>query len=414
MDIRYSPEAEAYRVKIRAFLDEHLPSDWQGIGALDEGEREVFSENWKKTLHENGLLAVNWPKQYGGSDLTFLERVILNEETARAGVILEDVGLSIGMGLLGSTLLGLGTEAQKREYLPKILSGEHRWCQGFSEPNSGSDLAGLGTRAVLDGDEWVINGQKIWTSEAHKANWIFVLARTNPDEAKHKGITFLLVPMDQPGIEVREVTNINGSHDFNEVFFTDARAPKENVVGEANNGWAVTSHLLGFERGTNVTTEAMLYKSELDRLLHAAKELGRTDDPIIRQRLAKAYTRVELMRYIGLRTLTALVNGKETGPEGSIFKLMWSEHHLAVTELALDIIGADSMAPSGRIPANFFIDLPGAPYSPLSWVWTFLAARSDTIRGGTSEIQRGIIGDRVLGLPREPRSDAGPWTKIPR
>ena len=414
MDIRYSPEAEAYRTKVRAFLDEHLPSDWKGIGALDEAEREAFSENWKKTLHENGFFAVNWPKAYGGSDLSFLERVILNEETSRVGATLVDVGLDIGIGLLGSTLLGLGTEAQKAYFLPKILSGEHRWCQGFSEPNSGSDLAGLGTKAELDGDEWVINGQKIWTSEAHRANWIFVLARTAPDEAKHKGITFLLVPMDQPGIEVREVTNINGSHDFNEVFFTDARAPKENVVGTVHDGWNVTSYLLGFERGVNVTTIAMLYRSEIDRLLDVAKMLGRSTDPVIRQRLAHAYIRVELMRYVGLRTLTALVNGKETGPEGSIFKLMWSEHHVAVTELALDIIGADSMAPSGRIPANFFIDLHGAPYSPLSWVWTFLAARSDTIRGGTSEIQRGIIGDRVLGLPRDPRADTGPWSKIPR
>lgn len=414
MDIRYSPEAETYRAKIRSFLEEHLPSDWKGIGALHEDEREGFSENWKRTLHENGLLAVNWPKAYGGSELTFLERVILGEETARAGVIIEDVGLNVAMGLLGSTLLGLGTEAQKQHFLPKILTGEHRWCQGFSEPNNGSDLAGLGTQAVLDGDEWVINGQKIWTSEAHKANWIFVLARTNPEAAKHKGITFFLVPMEQPGIEVREVTNLNGSHDFNEVFFTDARTPKENIVGQVHNGWAVTSHLLGFERGSNMTTQAMLYQQELDRLFEAARLLGRADDPLIRQRLARAYTSLHLMRYVGLRTLTAVLRGKETGPEGSIFKLMWSQHHQEVTELAVDIIGAESMTPTGRIPASFFVDLPGSPYSALSWVWTFLSAQSDTIRGGTSDIQRDIIGNRVLGLPREPRADTGPWTKIPR
>ena len=309
MDIRYSPEAETYRAKIRSFLEQHLPSDWKGIGALHEDEREGFSENWKRTLHENGLLAVNWPKAYGGSELTFLERVILGEETARAGVIIEDVGLNVAMGLLGSTLLGLGTEAQKQHFLPKILTGEHRWCQGFSEPHTGSDLAGLGTQAVLDGDEWVINGQKIWTSEAHKANWIFVLARTNPEAAKHKGITFFLVPMEQPGIEVREVTNLNGSHDFNEVFFTDARTPKENIVGQVHNGWAVTSHLLGFERGSNMTTQAMLYQQELDRLFEAARLLGRADDPLIRQRLAKAYTSLHLMRYVGLRTLTAVLRG---------------------------------------------------------------------------------------------------------
>lgn len=414
VDIRFSTDAELYRKKIQDFLADNLPADWRGIGALGADERVRFIEDWKHTLHEHGLLAVTWPKEYGGSDLSLLERVILQEEFVRAGVLIEDVSLDIGLNLLGPTLMEFGTQDQKDRFLPRVLSGEDRWCQGFSEPNSGSDLAGLATRAFLDGDEWVINGQKIWTSDAHRANWIFVLCRTDPEAPKHKGLTFLLVPMDQPGVEVREVTNLNRSHDFNEVFFTDARTSKDLVVGQVGDGWAVASTLLRFERGGSATTEAMMYRAELDRLIEAARSLGRSDDPLIRQGLAQAYERVEIMRYVGLRTLSRLLKGEETGPEGSLFKLLWSEHHVKVTELAVSIIGAGAMTPSGREPASFFIDLPGGEYSTLSWVWTFLSARSDLIRGGTSEIQRNIIGDRVLGLPRDPRADQGPWSQIPR
>jgi alkylation response protein AidB-like acyl-CoA dehydrogenase len=316
--------------------------------------------------------------------------------------------------VLGQTIMALGTDEQKARFLPRILSGDDIWCQGFSEPGSGSDLAGLGTRAELDGDAWIINGQKIWTSDAHHADWIFLLCRTDIDAVKHRGISFLLVPLDQPGIEIRPVVNINRGHDFNEVFFTDARTPINHVVGDVNEGWKVTSYLLGLERGDNATTSAIMYRSELDRLVRDAAALGRTNDPVFRQRLAQAHTHVEIMRYVGLRTLSRLLAGEDPGAEGSLFKLMWSEHHTAVTELAVDLIGSPAMTPSGHEPADFFLDLPGASYSSQSWVWTFLAARSDLIRGGTSEIQRNIIAERVLGLPRDIRADRGPWREVPR
>lgn len=411
MDISYPVEAEEFRNEIRQFLLEQLPDDWQGIGALSESEREEFSRRWKQVLHERGLLAVTWPTEFGGSELSLMERVVLSEELTRVGAELEDVQLHIGMNLLGATLLGLGNEEQKAHFLPRILSGEDRWCQGFSEPDSGSDLAGLSTRAFLDGDEWVIDGQKIWTSEAHTANWIFVLCRTDPDAPKNRGLTFMLVPMDQAGVEVREVRNLAGSHDFNEVFLSGARTSKANVVGVVNEGWLVASYLLSVERGGGATTRALLYRQEFERLVDTAHEVGKSRDPLIRQELARAYTRVELMRFIGLRTLTRLHKDGKTGPEGSIFKIMWSEHHTAIAELAMQIIGMDGLAPRGNRPANFFLDLAGAPYSPLSWTWTFLASRSDRIRGGTSEIQRSIIAERVLGLPREMQADAGPWSK---
>ena len=414
MHVSYSDEAERYRVHVRDIIERNLPDGWQGTGALTADERTEFTQHWRKVLHAHGLLAVTWPTAYGGSELSLVERVVLNEELTRAGAVIQDVNLDVGMTLLGQTMMALGTAEQKARFLPRILSGDDVWCQGFSEPGSGSDLAGLGTRAVLDGDEWIINGQKIWTSDAHRADWIFLLCRTDVDAVKHKGITFLLLPMDQPGVEVRPVVNINGGHDFNEVFFTDARTPKDHVLGDPNEGWKVTSVLLGFERGDNATTSAMLYRSELDRLIADARDLGRTDDPVIRQRLAAAHTRVEIMRFVGLRTLTRLLAGDDPGAEGSLFKLMWSEHHTAVTELGLDIVGAEATAPAGHEPADFFLDLPGAEYSSRSWVSTFLAARSDLIRGGTSEIQRNIIGERVLGLPREPRADTGPWRAILR
>lgn len=408
MKLTYSDEAERFRAEIRKVLADQLPEDWEGVGALTPEDRRKFVENWYGALHERGLLAVHWPRQYGGSEMTVLERAILGEEMAKAGVLLEDVPLDHGIYLLGPTIMYYGTEEQKAYFLPRILTGEHKWCEGFSEPDFGSDLAGSRTSAVLDGDQFVINGEKIWTSEAHSANWIFALCRTNTAVPKHAGLSFLLIPMDQPGVEIRPIININGSHDYNSVVFTDARTSRGNVLGDVDDGWAVASHLLGHERGAKMSSHSVLYRAEFDRLRVAATDLGQTSDPVIRQRLAAAYTRVEIMRWMGLRTLTRLLRGETSGPEGSFFRLMWSRHRQALTELAVDMIGADAMAPDGAPPATApgllpFIDLPGAPYSSKSWVWVFLASRSDTIRGGTSQIQLNIIGERVLGLPREPR-----------
>jgi hypothetical protein len=410
MDPTYPPEAEEYREKIRAFLAEHLPANWKGVGALGHEERDRFVKEWRQILSDNRLLALNWPTEVGGPGLTPLETVIVHEEFAKAGVPTGGDNDGFGIGMVGNTMLVWGTEEQKRHFLPRVLSGEDLWCQGYSEPNAGSDLANVGTRAVLDGDEWVINGQKIWTSGGHRANWIFVLCRTNPDVPKHKGISFILVPMDQPGVEVRPIKNIAGREHFNEVFFTDARTPRENVIGGENNGWAVAMTLLGFERGASASTNYLDFQEEYHKLVDLAREHGKLDDPRIRQRLAAAHSDVQLMKWHGQRVLTAFLAGERPGPEASVGKLFWSEYHKRATELAIDILGADALVEqgeAGEIPLRTAD--PGTPATPAMWIGTFYSARAGTIYAGTSQVQRNILGEQVLGLPKEPRADTGSW-----
>ncbi|MBI2703745.1 MAG: acyl-CoA dehydrogenase family protein [Actinobacteria bacterium] len=411
MDPTSSAEAEAFRQKIQAFLAEHLPEGWTGIGALPGEEAEAFRVAWRAVLRDNGLLAPSWPVEYGGAGLTPLEQVVMWEEFYRAGVPAGGSTDVFGIQMVGNTILQWGTDEQKASFLPRIISGEHLWCQGYSEPNAGSDLANLGCRADLDGDEWRINGQKIWTSAAHLASWIFVLARTDPDVAKHKGISFLLVPMDQPGVEIRPIVMIGGETDFNETFFTEARTRKENVVGGVNNGWAVAMTLLSYERGEAAATFPVMFRAELDRLFELARGRGKAGDPLIRQRLAWCYSEVEIMRYLGMRTLTRFLAGGHPGPDASIFKLYWSEYHKVVTELATDLLGADALAPSGRWPSNAFQtdDVGADPASGGSWVGTFYNARAGTIYAGTSQVQRNILGEMVLGLPKEPGVPKGTW-----
>lgn len=410
MDPRYPAEAEQYREKIRSFLAEHLPAGWAGIGALPTDAAARFTTEWRAVLAANGLLAASWPAEYGGGGLSHLEQVVLAEEFARAGVPTGARNDTFGIQMVGNTLRRWGTDEQKRHFLPRIVSGEDRWCQGYSEPGAGSDLANLGTRAILDGDEWVLNGQKIWTSAAQTANWIFVLARTDPDAPKHRGITFLLVPMDQPGVEVRPIKMMTGSSEFNETFFTDARTARGNVVGEVDHGWAVAMTLLGYERGEAAATTPILFRTELDRLVALAKETGRSSDPLVRQRLAWCYGQVEIMRYLGMRTLTRFLAGEAPGPDGSIFKLFWSEYHKVVTELAVDVLGPAAMTPEGRWRASAFgTDDAGAPNDSASWDSTFLVARAGTIYAGTSQVQRNILGEMVLGLPKEPGLSKGSW-----
>lgn len=404
MQPTYMPEAEAYREKVQAFLAEKLPSSWAGMGRLEGDELTEFVAEWRKTLHEGGYLAPGWPVEYGGSGLTALEQVIIGEEFARAGVPTGGFNDVFGIQMLGNTLLQWGTEEQKAYYLPRILAGDDIWCQGYSEPDAGSDLGNLGLRGVADGDQWVLNGQKIWTSAGHLADHIFTLARTDPDAPKHKGISFLLVDMRQPGVEVRPIKMISGESEFNEVFYTDATCPIDAVVGGVNNGWAVAMTLLGYERGEAAATLPIRFQAELDRLLLLAKERGLDQDPSIRQRLAWCYSKVQIMRYLGMRTLTKFLAGHHPGPDGAISKLYWSEYHLIVTELAIDILGAAALVPSGRPPSSAFqADDAGAPNSSASWVGTFLNARAGTIYAGSSQIQRNIIGEMVLGLPKEPR-----------
>jgi alkylation response protein AidB-like acyl-CoA dehydrogenase len=399
----YSPEAEAFREKVQGFLAEHLPSNWAGAGGLDHDALARFTKEWRATLHEHRYLALGWPAEYGGGGLSELEQVVVAEEFAKAGVPSGGPNDGFGITMLGNTLLQWGTDEQKQHYLPRILSGEDKWCQGYSEPNSGSDLGSLQCRAVLDGDQWVINGQKIWTSSGHLADHIFLLARTDPEAPKNKGISFLLVGMDQPGVEVRPIKMISGDSEFNEVFFTDATCPRGEVVGGVNNGWAVAMTLLGYERGASAATTPIRFRGELDRLIELARERGLTDDPVMRQRLAHCHAKVQMMRFLGMRTLTGFLAGRGPGPESSIFKVYWSEYHRTATELAMDIMGADGLVPSGRSPSSAFqTDDAGAPNTTASWTTTFLTARAETIYAGTSQIQRNIMGERVLGLPKEP------------
>jgi len=404
MQPTYTAEAEAYREKVQAFLAEKLPSNWQGTGSLEGEELEKFVAEWRQVLYEANYLAPGWPAEYGGAGLTATEQVILAEEFTRAGVPSGGPNDVFGIQMLGNTILMFGTDEQKKHYLPRILSGEDVWCQGYSEPNAGSDLGNVGLKAELDGDEWVLNGQKIWTSAGHLADHIFTLARTDPDAPKHKGISFLLVPMDQPGIEVRPIKMISGDSEFNEVFYTDARVPKENVIGGVNDGWRVAMGLLGFERGEAAATAPISFQAELDRLLQLAKDYGKADDPVIRQKLAWCHSKVQIMRFNGMRTLTQFLAGHHPGPDAAISKLYWSEYHKLITELAVDIMGADALEISGRHPSSSFsTDDPGAPNDSASWVNTFFNARAGTIYAGSSQVQRNIIGEMILGLPKEPR-----------
>jgi len=405
VDISYPAEVESFRAEVRAVLAEELPPGWPGIGAIAvREEAERFAARWRRVLYRRGLLGITWPPEYGGRGLSRLHQVVLVEELARAGVPLGEHTDLFGLKMLGSTLLRWGTAEQRRWFLPRILSGTDRWCQGFSEPDAGSDLAALATRAVLDGSQWVIDGQKIWTSVAHRANWIFLLARTDPRRRGHAGLSFLLCPLDQPGIEIRPIRQLTGEIDFNEVFFAGARTAAINVVGPPGEGWPVAMTLLGHERGEEAATNPILFRAELDRLLTLAAERGRDRDPLIRQRLAWCYARVEIMRYLGYRILTQLGSGTDLGPAASAAKLYWSEYHVAATELALDIQGLDGLVPQGRGPLRAVrTDDPGAPNSSGSWLGAFCNARAGTIYAGTSEVQRNILAERVLGLPREQR-----------
>lgn len=403
MDFRQPPEVEAVREEVRAWLEQELPDGWRGIGALPPGEHGPFVRAWRQKLYEGGWLATTWPREYGGRGLGEIQAIAVEEEFARAGVPSGGPNDVFSISMLGNTLLRLGTEDQKRHFLPRLLSGEDVWCQGYSEPNAGSDLANVGTRAILDGDEWVINGQKIWTSAGHLANWIFVLARTDPESPKHRGLTFLLVPMDQPGVEVRPIAMLSGESEFNEVFFNDARTASDHVVGQVNDGWRVAMTLLGFERGKDAAVAPIQFRIELDRLFDLARETGAVDDPVIRERLARAYEKVEIMRFMGYAALTRFEQGIPPGPDAALTKIWWSEYHREVTELAMDILGMSGLVLEGRRPATSFrTDEPGAPNSTASWQTVFLNARAGTIYAGTSQIQRNILGEMMLGLPKEP------------
>ncbi|MGA0970894.1 MAG: acyl-CoA dehydrogenase family protein [Ilumatobacteraceae bacterium] len=413
MDLSYPTEAEEFRVDIRAWLENNLPDGWFDEGfEMTADERAEFNRTWPHKLFEGGWICATWPTEYGGKGLTTMQGVVLAEEFARARAPMR--GDFFGDTLVGPTLLQWGTEEQKREFLPGILQGRTRWCQGFSEPNSGSDLASLKTSAVLDGDQWVINGQKVWTTQGHHADYCFLLTRTDTDSPKHAGISYLLVPMDQPGIEVRGITQPDGTAEFCEVFFTDAKCPKDNVVGGVNNGWKVANSTLAFERGQSATTGYRRFEEEYRLMVEVATTNGAISDPVIRQRLMEYYTKIQILKVNGLRNLTVAVTGKKdlgTIALGATNKMFWSEMHKAAMELALDIHGADAMLVDSGPPSGSW---PGAMrekrrdgYPVSGMMSAFFFSRSETIWGGTSQIQRNIVGERVLGLPKEPKPPSG-------
>ena len=410
MELDYSPEDEAFRLEIRSWLKENLPKGWFDPGfEMSNDERKKFNDEWPNKLFEGGWICATWPKEYGGKGLSTMQGVVLSEEFANAKAPMR--ADFFGDTLVGPTLLQWGTEEQKKEFLPQILNGSMRWCQGFSEPNSGSDLASLKTSAVLDGDEWVINGQKVWTTQGHHADYCFLLTRTDPEAPKHKGISYLLVPMRQPGVEVRGIVQPDGTAEFCEVFFNNARCPKDNVVGGVNNGWVVTNSTLAFERGMSATTGYRRFESEYKAMARAAKENGMSEDPIIRQRLMTYYTKIQILKINGLRSLSTTLMGKKDlsmAALGATNKMFWTEMHKEAMELALDIAGADSMLVDAALGDGNWPGTarekrrPGYPVS--SMMSAFFFSRSETIWGGTSQIQRNIVGERVLGLPKEPNN----------
>ena len=409
MDLAYPPDAQEFRAEIRTWLEENLPEGWfdEGFSTTAE-ERAKFVTEWTEKLYKGGWICASWPTEYEGKGLSILQSVVLNEEFDRAGAPLR--ADFFGDTLVGPTILQWGSEDQKHRFLPGILRGETTWCQGFSEPGSGSDLASVATKAVRDGDEWVINGQKVWTTQAQNADYVFLLARTDPDVPKHAGISYLLVPMRQPGIEVRPIVQVDGSADFNEVFFTDARCPADNVVGGVNNGWKVAMTTLGFERGSSATTSYRRFLKEWDRIVSLARESGRDVDPDLRDRMVRSWMDVKIMQINGYRTLTDALNGTHDAAKlGACNKMFWSESHRRTMELAMDILGMDAQILRGSGKIEGF--LPGYrrgrdDYPVNDLQASFFFSRSETIWGGTAEIQRNLVGERALGLPKEPKVPA--------
>lgn len=390
MDLTYPPEAEAFRAEVRTWMAENLRPGREG--------------EWSAILRDEGWVHSGWPVEHGGKGLNTLEQVVLNEELARVGAPLRTDFFADT--LVGPTLLRWGTEEQKREFLPPIRKGEASWCQGFSEPGAGSDLASLQTTAVLEDEEWVVDGHKVWTTNAQHADYMFLLARTDPGPPRHAGLSCLLLPMKQDGIDVRPIRQLDGSSSFNEVIINSARCPEANVVGGVNNGWKVAMASLALERGASATVSHHRFRRELDRLIELARQTGKADDPLVRQRLAAAWSKVKIMQINGYRTLSAaLRNDRSADAVAATSKIFWSEYHRDVMELAIDILGMQGQVLTGPSGVEFVPELGrrGTEDYPVSALQAaFFFSRSETIWGGTAEIQRNLVGERVLGLPKEP------------
>ncbi|MGH9098121.1 MAG: acyl-CoA dehydrogenase family protein [Acidimicrobiales bacterium] len=394
MDLRDRPEDDAFRHQVRAWLHDHVVGEFAALGGRGGSGDETYGFEtrlqWEKVLAADGWTCLGWPTEYGGRGASIAHQVIFNEEYVRAKA--PGRVSVLGEGLIGPTIIHYGTREQKARFLPPILAGTELWCQGYSEPNAGSDLANVQTKAVLDPEtgEWVITGQKVWTSLAHQSDWCFVVGRTDPASARHRGLSYLLVPMDQPGIEVRPITQLTRTSEFNEVFFDGARTAEDNVLGEVGDGWRVALATLAFERGVAMLGHQVSFRRELDHLMEAARANGRIADPVVRQRLARAYGELEILRYNTLRSLSS-IDGPVAPPEASIIKLYWATWHQGLGELAIDVLG-----PAGLVAEAF-------PYELDEFQRTFMFSRAETIYGGSNEIQKNIIGERVLGLPPEPK-----------
>lgn len=392
MKIGFGIEDEAFRQEVAHWLEQHLQGEFEQLRFRGgPGDEHMFPEErkaWEREMAKGGWIGLGWPRECGGRGLSISQQVIFHEEYARAG----GPGRMghIGEGLAGPTIAAFGSEEQKHRFLPGILEGREFWCQGYSEPGAGSDLAGVKTRARLEGDRWLINGQKVWTSLAHESDWCFVIARTEPGSVGHKGLSFFLVPMHQANIRVQPIQQITGTSEFNEVFFDDAETAADNIVGAPGDGWKIAMALLGFERGVSTLGQQMLFQNELDEIVRIAKANGAAADPLLRQRLARAWAGLRTLRYNSLRMLSGPQDGS-LRPEAMSYKLAWSTWHVELGKLAMDVLG-----PEAEI-------LDGAPYELSRLQSLFLFTRSDTIYGGSNEIQRNIIAERALGMPREPR-----------
>ena len=393
MDFNFNPEDEAFRQEFRAWLEANKQFAPRAQESMFAENKTAFDDQvkWARKMGEDGWLAPNWPKEYGGRGASILQTIVYNEELGRLGLTAPMVGM--GTTLFGPTLMHWGTEEQKRRHIPAILKTEEIWCQGYSEPGSGSDLASLQTRAVEDGDNFVVNGQKVWTSMAQFADWIFLLVRTDPDAPKHKGISYLMVDMHSPGVTVRPLVQITGQRGFNEVFFEDVRVPKKNIIGEKNNGWQVAITTLMFERsGGGGDRGGRAQCRELVKLAKSISRNGGTawDDASVRQKVAEFYCEATALRYTGYRQLTRRLKGYPPGPEGSIMKLCNTELNMRIQLFAMELLGAYSQL---EYRAPYAMDHG-------KWLFRMLAARGGTIAAGSNQIQHNIIGERVLGLPK--------------
>ncbi|WP_374414011.1 acyl-CoA dehydrogenase [Novosphingobium colocasiae] len=396
MDFNYTPAEEQFRMELRAFLAKALPEGWGETVFLpeDEDEQAIFRLDWERKLYEGGWSCIGWPKEYGGRDATLSERAIFAEELARARA--PELINIIGQNLAGHTIIHHGTPEQKARFLPGIISSREVWCQGFSEPNAGSDLASIKTRAELKGDKFIVNGQKIWTSYAQHSQWCLALVRTSNEGPRHKGISLLLIDMRSPGITLRPLRQISGENEFNETFFDDVEVPVENLLGPINEGWRITMTTLSYERGPeDALGRQVRIKQELDTLIAKTTELRNDgkrliDDPLVRQKLGRSIAEVEIIRLNCLRALSRYLAGEDRGSDASILKLFWSEVGVRMSETAMDVLGP---------LATLNGDDPLAVGSG-RWLTSWLQSKAFTIYAGSSEIQRNIIGERVLGLPR--------------